>query len=116
MFGTVITKREDAVIHFTFCVTHLFHSKTNLTKIEDIYDSLMGIILTQSCKTGCTKPLTSKDVNVVKPFWFVAFFQGTVVIKIYIFLSIAIHKLYLNFYHTDCLVNLEFNLYKMPTT
>ena len=101
MFRTVITKREDAVIHFTFCVTHLFHSKTNLTKIEDIYDSLMGIILTQSCKTGCTKPLTPKDVNVVKPFWFVAFFQGNVVMKISILLGIETHKLYLYFYHTS---------------
>ena len=110
MFRMVITKREDAVIHFTFCVTHLFHSKTNLTKIEDIYDSLMGIILTQSCKTGCTKPLTPKDVNVVKPFWFVAFFQGNIVIRIFILLGISIDKLYLNFHHTD---NLEFNLYKM---
>ena len=112
MFRTVITKREDAVIHFTFCVTHLFHSKTNLTKIEDIYDSLMGIILTQSCKTGCTKPLTPKDVNVVKSFWFVAFFQGNVVIKISILLGVAIHKLYFDFHHTD---NLEFKLYKMAT-
>ena len=56
----------------------------------------MGIILTQSCKTGCTKPLTPKDVNVVKPFWFVAFFQGNVVIVISILLVIAIHTLYLN--------------------
>ena len=60
----------------------------------------MGIILTQSCKTGCTKPLTSKDVNVVKPFWFVAFFPGNVVIIISILLGIAKHKLYLIFYHT----------------
>ena len=71
----------------------------------------MGIILTQSCKTGCTKPLTPKDVNVVKSFWFVAFFQGNVVIKIYILLGISIHKLYLNFCHTDNSIDIKWLQY-----
>ena len=31
-----------------FCVTHLLHSQNEPTKIENIYDSLMVVVITQS--------------------------------------------------------------------